>query len=215
MVAYPGLWPGLWLSLLAVAAYLGSLQLSQRWHRRLAPVVLLSLLLLLSLLAMRLSQGLDMAVGTSSAHRLAPVGFAGDLWQMFHLLLWVLATAAIWLAAMQAALLLRQRRRIKQGGQPAEERLPLDDMDRILTALASASLVLVTLALLYSYWWYGAGANPISASKYYLSAGIWLLAAAVPASRWLFGWRGYRLAGWFFAVLGVLVMVFAWGFSFG
>ena len=199
VLLYPGIWPGFWPSLLTVSLYLVSLYLRWRWLWLLAPVIL-------ALLILRTYLGLAAAPELLATE---------DTLEVLHLLLWAVATAAVWLATMQAALLLYQHRRLKRG-QPLSVGvgLPLDEMSRILTALASASLALVTFALAYSWWWEQfLTETPIHLAKYILAGGAWALLAGLLISYWLFGLRGYRLVGWMFGVLGTLALSLAWSIS--
>lgn len=202
-------WLALPLALLIVPAYLGSLHIRSSRFQWLAALLWASVLLLV---AGHTGGGVTAAIGG----RAASPESSQLLLLLLHLLLWVLATAVVWLATMQAAVLVRHHYCIKKGVQlPPDEQLPLNDMHRLLTFLAGTGLVLVTMAVLFSYWWQSVEEGATAPVKYYLALSSWLLVVALLGSRWLLGWRGYRVAGWIFAALGTLALTLAWGFSFG
>lgn len=191
--------PLLWLSMLVAIGWFAILVLPGERHQWLEVAfwsVLFSLLLASAVLSLN----------RDSSWSLSGVA---------HIALWVLATAAVLLASAQSLLLLYAHFGIKRSGR-MPDLPPLDQMNSALGQLAAVSLGLVTLALIYSYVWslQSGTVSASSAQKQLLAVGVWLLLMTVPATRWLFGFRGYRTAGWLFATMGMLMLAVAWIASF-
>lgn len=180
-----------WLSLAVIALWCGALLRSEPAFRIIRPVTWAVLLALLT------ANAYSAGIGSGSA--------------ALHILLWISATAAVFLTSVQSLLLLYGHYRIKRSPDRGHF-VPMDQMNRTLSLLAAGGLILVTAALGYSWWWSLASGTALnwSQQKQVLAVVVWALLAVVLIARWLLGFRGHRIAGWIFAVMGAVMLLLAW-----
>ncbi|HSN18085.1 MAG TPA: cytochrome c biogenesis protein CcsA [Gammaproteobacteria bacterium] len=127
-----------------------------------------------------------------------------------HIVTSLLAYSLLGVAALQAAALYLQERRLRQGsaGGVLAALPPLQEMERFLFQLIAAGFVLLTFALLTGLFFVHDLITQHLAHKAALSILAWAIFGVLLWGRWKFGWRGRLAVRW--TLIGFISLLLAY-----
>jgi ABC-type uncharacterized transport system permease subunit len=127
-----------------------------------------------------------------------------------HIVTSMLAYSLLGVAALQAAVLHLQERRLRHGsaGGMLSALPPLQEMERFLFQLIAAGFVLLTLSLLTGLFFVQNFMSQHLAHKAILSGVAWLVFAVLLWGHWKFGWRGRTATRWTLSGFGLLLLAY-------
>ena len=127
-----------------------------------------------------------------------------------HIVTSMLAYSLLGVAALQAAVLYLQERRLRQGsaGGVLASLPPLQAMERFLFQLIGAGFVLLTLSLLTGLFFVRDLITQHLAHKAVLSILAWAIFGVMLWGRWKFGWRGRLAVRW--TLIGFMSLLLAY-----
>lgn len=136
---------------------------------------------------------------------------SGGGWPLYtHIVFSLVAYSLLGVAAVQAAVLALQERRLRRGSAAGvlSALPPLQDMERFLFQLIAAGFALLTLALFTGLIFVHNLFEQHLVQKTVLSLLAWLVFAVLLWGRWRFGWRGRTAIRW--TVIGFLSLMLAY-----
>lgn len=127
-----------------------------------------------------------------------------------HIATSMLAYSLLGVAALQAAVLYLQERRLRTGkaGGVLAALPPLQEMERFLFQLIATGFVLLTLSLLTGLIFVQSFLDQHLAHKAILSVFAWAVFAVLLWGRWKFGWRGRLAVRW--TLIGFAALLLAY-----
>ena len=127
-----------------------------------------------------------------------------------HIVTSMLAYSLLGVAALQAAVLYLQERRLRHGsaGGVLSGLPPLQEMERFLFQLIATGFVLLTLSLLTGLIFVQSFLDQHLAHKAVLSVLAWGVFGVLLWGRWKFGWRGRLAVRWTLIGFGSLLLAY-------
>ncbi|HEX4300393.1 MAG TPA: cytochrome c biogenesis protein CcsA [Gammaproteobacteria bacterium] len=127
-----------------------------------------------------------------------------------HILTSMLAYSLLGVAALQAAVLYLQERRLRRGsvGGVLSTLPPMQEMERFLFQLIAAGFVLLTASLFTGLIFVQNFMSQHLAHKAILSGAAWVVFAVLLWGRWKFGWRGRTATRWTLSGFGFLLLAY-------
>jgi len=127
-----------------------------------------------------------------------------------HIVTSMLSYSLLGVAALQAAVLYLQERRLRQGsaGGVLASLPPLQEMERFLFQLIAAGFVLLTVSLLTGLFFVQSFMDQHLAHKAILSVLAWVIFGVLLWGRWRYGWRGRLAVRWTLIGFGSLLLAY-------
>jgi ABC-type uncharacterized transport system permease subunit len=127
-----------------------------------------------------------------------------------HIVTSMLAYSLLGVAALQAAVLYLQERRLREGkaGGVLAALPPLQEMERFMFQLIAAGFALLTLSLLTGLFFVQDFMSQHLVHKAVLSLLAWAVFAVLLWGRWKFGWRGRLAVRWTLIGFGSLLLAY-------